>query len=205
MPITYNGIGTRYQGKSNVEIRPGRCRSCNRSVQLESYDTRLWFVIVFIPVIPLGRKRILDFCPACRRHYVSDLDKWETARQLETSGAMDKFRSSPTPENAIAAHQQMLGFHQVAEATEFQKTMLSQFPDSAKIQAYLGMAQDHIGRHDQAVEFFKRALDLRPDLPEARIGIARADIRQGRLDEARKMLSFLETSGSAQLYSLEPL
>jgi len=205
MPTTYNGIGTHYYGKSNLEIRPGTCRSCNRAVQLQSYDTRLWFVIVFIPIIPLGRKRILDYCPACRRHYVSDLDKWETARQLEVSGAMDKFRSSPTPENAIAAHQQMLGFHQVTEATEFQKTMVAQFPDNAKIHAYLGAALDHIGRRDQAVESYKRALDLRPDLPEARIGIARGYIREGRLDEARKMLAFLEKSGSSQLYSLEPL
>lgn len=205
MPFTYNGIGTRYYGKKNLEIRPGTCRSCNRAVQLQSYDTRLWFVIIYIPIIPLGRKRILDYCPSCRRHYVSDLDKWETARQLEVSGAMDKYRSNPTPENAIAAHQQMLGFHQVTEATEFQKTMAAQFPDNAKIHAYLGSALDHIGRRDQAVESYKRALELRPDLPEARVGIARGYIREGRLDEARKMLSFLEKSGSAQLYSLEPL
>jgi len=205
MPITYNGIGTHYYGKSNLEIRPGQCRSCNRHVQLQSYDTRLWFVIVFIPIIPLGRKRILDSCPSCRRHYVSDLHKWETARQLEVSGAMDKFQSSPTPENAIAVHQQMLGFHQVTEATQFEKTMLAQFPDSAKIYAYLGSAQDHIGRRDQAAESYKRALELRPDLPEARIGMARAHIREGRLDDARKLLDFLEKPGSAQLYSLEVL
>jgi tetratricopeptide (TPR) repeat protein len=205
MPTTYNGIGTHYYGKSNVEIRPGTCRSCHRSVQLQSYDTRLWFVIVFIPIIPLGRKRIIDYCPSCRRHYVSDLAKWETARQLEVSGAMDTFRSSPTPENAIAVHQQMLGFHQIAEATEFQKTMVAQFPDSAKIHAYLGAAAEHIGRRDQATESFKRALALRPDLPEARVGLARNDIREGRLDEARKTLNFLEKSGAGQLYSLEPL
>lgn len=205
MPFTYNGVGTRYNGKKNVEIRPGVCRSCGRHVQLESYDTRLWFVILYIPIIPLGRKRILDACPACRRHYVSDLDKWETARQLETSGAMDKYRSNPTPENAIAAHQQLIGFHQVNEATEFQKTVLEKFSDNAKVQAYLGSAMNHIGRNDQAVEFFKRALSLRPDLPEARVGIARAEIREGRLDEARKHLDFLEKPGAAQLYSLEPL
>ncbi len=205
MPITYNGIGTRYHGKSNLEIRPGACRSCGREGQLQSYDTRLWFVILFIPIIPLGRKRILDYCPTCRRHYVSDLNKWETARQLEVSGAMDKYRSNPTPENAIAAHQQMLGFHQVAEATELQKSMLAQFPDNAKVQVYLASALDHLGRRDQAAKLYERALELRSDLPEARMGIARGYIREGRLDDARKMLGFLEKSGSAQLYSLEPL
>lgn len=205
MPFTYNGIGTRYYGKQNLDIHPGVCRSCGRQVQLQSYDTRLWFVILYIPIIPLARKRILEYCPSCRRHYAPNLDKWETARQLETSGAMEKYRSNPTPENAIAAHQQLLGFHQVAEATEFQKTMAEKFPDNAKVQAYLGSALDHMGRRDQAVEFYKRALELRSDLPEARVGLARGYIRAGQLGEARRMLDFLEKSGSAQLYSLEPL
>lgn len=133
MPTTYNGIGTHYYGKKNLQKRPGTCRSCGRAGELTSYDTRLWFVIVFIPIIPLGRKRILDACPYCRRHFVAELEKWETARQLEVSGALETFRSKPTPEGAIAAHQQMLGFHQVAAAAEFQKTMLAQYPDNAKV------------------------------------------------------------------------
>ena len=205
MPTTYNGIGTHYYGKKNLQKRPGACRSCGRTVELASYDTRLWFVVVFIPLIPLGRKRILDFCPSCKRHYVSDLEKWETARQLEVSGALEKFRSNPTPEGAIAVHQQMLGFHQVAEAAAFEKTMVAQFPDHAKIHAYLGAALEHLGQRDQAVEYYQRALTLRPDLPEARIGVARGNIRGGQLDEARKQLDFLEKPGAAQLYPLEPL
>jgi tetratricopeptide (TPR) repeat protein len=205
MPTTYNGIGTHYYGKANLQTRAGTCRSCGRNVQLQSYDTRLWFVIVFIPIIPLGRKHIIDSCPVCRRHYVSDLEKWETARQLETSGAMDKFRSDPTPENAIAAHQQLLGFNQVNEAAELQKTMLAKFPDNAKIFAYLASAQEHLGRRDEADTLYQRALELRPDMPEARVGVARGYMRAGRLDDARKMLDFLEKPGAAQLYSLEPL
>ena len=205
MPTTYNGIGTHYYGKANLQTRAGTCRSCGRAVQLQSYDARLWFVIAFIPIIPLGRKRISDYCPACRRHYAADLEKWETARQLETSGAMDKFRSDPTPENAIAAHQQLLGFNQVNEAVELQKSMLAKFPDNAKIFAYLASAQEHLGRQDEAEKLYQRAFELRPDLPEARVGVARGYMRTGKLESARKMLDFLEKSGAAQLYSLEPL
>ncbi len=94
MPITYNGVGTHYYGRGNPQSRPGVCPHCHRSVNLVSYDTRLWFVILFVPVIPLGRKRIIDRCPSCSRHYVIDLRKWETAKQLEISGALEKFRST---------------------------------------------------------------------------------------------------------------
>ena len=83
MPSTYNGIGTHYYGKTNIQKRPGPCPHCHRAVELTSYDTRLWFVVVFIPIIPIRRKRIIDYCPACTRHFAADLEKWETAKQLE--------------------------------------------------------------------------------------------------------------------------
>src|SRR5947209_2116421 len=121
MPTTYNGIGTHYYGKKNITKRPGPCPHCNRAVELTSYDTRLWFVVVFIPIIPLGRKRIIDHCPSCTRHFAVDKQKWETAKQLEVSGAMEQYRANPTPEGAIAVHQQLLKFHQSVEAAEFQK------------------------------------------------------------------------------------
>ena len=58
MPTTINGIGTRYFGRRNPSTRSDVCRHCDRLAVLDSYDTRLWFVIAFIPIIPLGRKRI---------------------------------------------------------------------------------------------------------------------------------------------------
>jgi len=205
MPYTVNGIGTHYYGKRNFQKRPGTCRSCGRAGELTSYDTRLWFVVVFIPIIPLGRKRILDQCPHCSRHYVAEAGKWEAAKQLEISGALETFRANPTPEAAITAHQQLLNFHQLDQAADFQKTMVEKFPDSAKVHAYLGAAHQHLGRLEAARDCYARALALRPDLPEARIGVAMGHIRAGQLDEARKLLDFLEQPGASQLYSLHPL
>jgi tetratricopeptide (TPR) repeat protein len=174
-------------------------------VQLKSYDTRLYVVFVFLPIFPLKRMRIIDYCSVCTRHYAMEADKWEAAKQLEVSGAMEKFRAQPTPEAAMAAHQQLLNFHQLEPAAEFRKTMRAQFADNAKVHAYLGAALEHFGQLDEANGCFVRALELRPDLPEARIGVARGQMRAGRLDEARRLLDFLEKPGASQLYPLEPL
>src|SRR5690242_15484257 len=144
MPTTYNGIGTHYYGRRNLEKRQGPCEQCGRIVELTSYDTRLWFVVVFIPIIPLGRKRVLDQCAVCRRHFVLELQKWETAKQTEISTALEKFRSSGTPESAIEAHQALLRFHQSAQATEFRLLMRTKFADDANVQAYLGVICDHL-------------------------------------------------------------
>ena len=157
MPSTVNGIGTHYYGRRNVQQRPGPCPHCGRAVELTSYDTRLWFVVFFIPIFPLGRKRIIDYCSACTRHYAMEADKWETAKQLEVSGAMEKYRAHPTPEDAMAAHQQLLNFHQFEQAAEFRKTMREKYADNAKVQAYLGAALEHFGKLDEANEFYTRA------------------------------------------------
>lgn len=205
MPTTYNGVGTHYYGKRNVETRQATCQSCGRPTALVSYDTRLWFVVLFIPVIPLGRKRILDDCSSCRRHYAIDADKWETQKQLGISGALETYEADPTPEAAMGLHQTMLNFHQSAQAAEFRRGMVEKFSTNAHVHAYLGEALGRTGHSAESASHFTRALDLRPDLPEARVGVARQHLAVRRLDEARALLDFLEKPGAEQLYSLEPL
>ncbi|MBI1842732.1 MAG: hypothetical protein HYR88_17975 [Verrucomicrobia bacterium] len=205
MPITYNGIGTHYYGKKNAEQRVGACRACGAQAKLTSYDTRLWFVIIFIPIIPLGRKRIIDDCSACRRHFVLELDKWETAKQLGVSGCREKFRAQPSVETAIELHQTLIDYQELAEAAEFRASVQTQFADSAKFNAYLGVILSRLGKTAEAMPHFFRAHELRPDLPEARAGIALGRIQEGKLEEARALLDFLENPGAAQLHSLEPL
>jgi tetratricopeptide (TPR) repeat protein len=205
MPRTVNGIGTHYYGRKNVQTRTGVCQHCHREVTLSSYDTRLWVVVIFLPVIPLARKRIIDRCSACSWHYAMEQDRWEAAKQLEISGALEKFREQPTPEAAIEVHARLLQFHQYAQADEIRGQLAEKYADNAKVQVHLAGALAHLGRHAEAEPYFTRALALRPDLPEARVGVAQGLIRAGRLDEARKLLDFLEKPGAVQLYSLGPL
>lgn len=205
MPTTVNGIGTHYYGKKNRKSRTGVCRACGGQGTLESYDTRLWFVILFVPVIPLGRKRIMDYCPRCSRHYAADYSRWEMSRQLSVSGAMDRYRTEPSPEAALDVHANLLGFHAHDEADQFRTLALEQYPESAVLCAGLAAHLDQAGRFGEAGPLFEKALALRPDLPEARVGVAFARMQQGKLDEARELLSFLEQPGAGQLYSLGPL
>lgn len=144
MPSTVNGIGTHYYGKKNQSVRNAACRSCNRVGNLESYDTRLWFVIVFIPVIPLGRKRILDACPSCTRHYVVKADVYEQTKQLQTSASLDRFRRESSTDSAIEAHGQLLGFHEYQQAAEFRQTALAKFPDHAGLRGDGRTAPRHV-------------------------------------------------------------
>ncbi len=205
MPSTVNGIGTHYYGKQNVQVRQGVCQSCHDETTLSSYNTRLWFVIVFIPIIPLGRKRIMDKCSRCQRHWAAQADEWEMSRQLQISGAMERFRSQPTPEVALEVHGSLLSFHQHDEATRLRDGVLEQFPDSASLRAGLASHLEQTGNWAGATPLYEAAFSLNPDDPAARSGVAVRHIQTGMLDEARELLDFLDKPGSSQLYSLEPL
>ena len=81
MPYTLNGIGTMHYGRKNLFTAHSRCEACGAYGELRSYDTRHWFTIVFVPIIPLGSRRVFGHCPACDRFYMMPLRKWREAKK----------------------------------------------------------------------------------------------------------------------------
>ena len=90
MPSTINGIGTWYWGKDRIHTRGGQCEACGAFGPLRSYDTTLYFVVVYIPIIPLGRRRIINECPRCTRHRALSLRKWRQLQEKEIADANDQ-------------------------------------------------------------------------------------------------------------------
>ncbi len=205
MPSTVNGIGTHYHGKDNLQRARGVCQRCGFEGDLTSYDTRLWFTVFYIPVIPLGRKRIINHCPRCTYHFSLPIDQWEAQRQLSVSGAEDAWRTKATPEAAIDLHETLLGFQHTQRAASVREELKTKFQKHARVHEYLGGAFHRLGDPKLGDEHFRTAHELRPDLPEARIGMARKHMRENRLDDARALLDFLEKPGAAQLYNLGSL
>jgi hypothetical protein len=205
MPTTVNGIGTHYYGKSNRNVRSGVCRSCRTNTNLESYDTTLWFVVIFVPIIPLGRKRIMDKCPRCSRHYVADKAKYETAKTANVSAMLDQYRAEASPENALALHASLISYHMHDEAEKFRQSALLEYPQNAELRLGLAAHMEQMGRGGDALPLLDSAYELRPDLPAARLGAARVRIRDGRLREAGELLEFLQQPGAAKQFSLAPL
>jgi tetratricopeptide (TPR) repeat protein len=203
--MTVNGIGTHYYGKRNRQARVGVCHSCGAQTNLESYDTRLWFVFIMIPLIPLGRRRIIDQCPHCSRHFAANPQQWETSKQLGVSGTMHAYREQPSPEAALEVHASFLAFRMQEEAAVFRSQAMQDFPESALLPAGLAAQLRQMGLFDESTTLFDKALQLHPDLPDARVGAAISRIVAGELDQARELLRFLEEPGAGQLYNLGPL
>jgi hypothetical protein len=94
-----NGCGTWYYGKSNVQSYVGVCRACGRQATLTSYDTTLFVVVVLIPIIPLGRKRIIEKCGACSRHLAMPLADYREA-ESRMHQTLEAYRQSPSDAEA---------------------------------------------------------------------------------------------------------
>ena len=205
MPTTINGIGTHYYGKTDLATRPGTCVHCGSYGNLESYSTRLWFVIVFIPIIPLKRVRILNSCPSCSRHWVANPEEYEMSRQLAVSGALDQYRAEPTVETALVAHAQYLAFHMTPEADAFCQEALEKFPENQHLLLGLASHFDQTGRWEAATPMYEQVLQLKPDSTDARFHLAWRKTNAGKLEESYDLLDYLRQPGAGQSFNLDPL
>jgi len=195
MPSTVNGIGTTYYGKKNLHTRTGVCEHCKRPVELRSYETRLWFVVFFIPAIPLGRYQILDQCPACAWHRAARIGEWERTRERAIQEAGERLAEDPrNPQAAMELHGALVGFQRVDEAARLAEVMGAEFAENAGVQFCLGGWHEEEKRPAEADACFERALALEPENRSFRSAVAIGWIRKGELAPARELLSFMETT-----------
>ncbi|TWT96808.1 tetratricopeptide repeat protein [Botrimarina colliarenosi] len=196
MPYTVNGIGTNYYGKQNLEKHQGVCGSCGREVELKSYDTRLCFCVLYIPLIPLGKKRVVDDCPACRRHHVLNHSVWEEQRGKAIREAVAAYEAAPDDiEKAIAMHATLASAGERAAAAKMVETLSERFPENADVQVYLGNSLEEIGETQRSNERFHLAYQADSTNPLAQHASAVAFLREGKPEEARKRLDEFEKGG----------
>lgn len=193
MPLTINGIGTMYYGKREPRTHEGVCQSCKRRVQLVDYETTLFFVVIYIPLIPLGRKQLLNFCPSCRVHRVVSAPEWQKIKQnsLEESTAQ-LAQQSDNPEAGLKHLYALSGFGELDEAKDLAEAMENQHAKDAEILLALGGWYEHCKYKADADRCFRAAYQLDPKNPLMIRAQGLTLMEQGQLDEARSLLSELK-------------
>ncbi len=166
MPHTINGIGTHYYGAGNRSARVDVCDSCGRSATLSSYDTREWICIIFIPVIPLRRYRILNDCSSCRRHHRIAADEFKQKVAQATDPLRDAMKRAPRdPQTHIALVRTLIGWEMHADAQRELAAAVALFPQNADV--VLLAAQMAVGRGEleTAMPLYERAYGIDPANP----------------------------------------
>ena len=82
-------------GKNRVHRIPMTCPNCGAYSDLESYDTTKYFVLFFVPLVPLSRWRVIEKCPICTQHRAIKLKDWEEAKQKDSAAVTEELRRDP--------------------------------------------------------------------------------------------------------------
>ena len=184
MPHLINGIGTWYVGKKNLFKHEGTCEFCNRRVNLTSYDTRLWLMLVYIPVVPLGRKRILDSCPVCDRHRSMSLKQYYEMKEHDYEAATEVYQKNPL--NAEAAGSLLIMFSQYQDLEAFEEMVpqiAQDFSANAEILSTIGEVYYAYSQWSKSIEFFEQSLEIADDT-NIRLMLGYAFIRSEQIDQA---------------------
>jgi tetratricopeptide (TPR) repeat protein len=193
MPQMLNGCGTWYYGKSNKQTYVGTCRFCGKGATLTSYDTRLFVVIVMIPIVPLGKKRIIEQCGACTRHLAMPLADYREA-ESRMQQTLDAYRN--TPADAEAARE----FLKAVCSFRNEAVFLSAAPEleanlqNAEALALLAAAYQLFNRLGDAERVVRKALEI-DDSDELSEFLGEVLLRQGKPDEAEPYLSHIVEKG----------
>ena len=189
MPQTVNGIGTNYAGRDNVHISTDTCDSCGAYTNLESFDTTLYFVFVFIPILPVGRKRILNKCPACTYHYAIPLKDWETKKTEGLQKASEGFRANPgSEEHAIEALGAVIAFQDEEEFARLAAALREQMAQNPGVMSELARGYAYFRKPEDAIDILFRAKAMHDDDDDLNGQLAFLLIDQKRPDEAAPLV-----------------
>jgi tetratricopeptide (TPR) repeat protein len=197
MPYTINGIGTHYYGKKHEKAVYGRCSACGYQGNMLEYETGLYFVVLYIPLIPLGKKQIFDYCPKCRRHAVMPLEKWNTYKNNTLEKVLAENESRPDdPESALSLFETLIEFNHYEEANLMASKLEKTYPGHWRIQYTIGARYFKQGDMAHAGTCFERAFCESPSHSQVRSGLAMVCIHNGELSRAKELLIEDENSYS---------
>jgi tetratricopeptide (TPR) repeat protein len=195
MPTMTNGIGTWYYGKRRIHTITGVCEFCGRQADLASFDTSHFVVLFFVPVIPLGKKRVLKQCPYCQKFRETRLSNWEAAKARDGAEVLEKLRANPDDRDAImrairfaTGYQDEPLFRNVAETLAGHRT------GDAELQTLLGGAYSYFSDWPRAEQAYRAALAVE-DNEELREQLALTLLKQYRPEEARPYLQHVPDKG----------
>ncbi len=198
MPYTLNGVGTWYWGKRDLTVKRGRCDYCGEIADLRSYDTTLFFVVLFVPLFPLSSSRVIDECGRCRRHRVVSLQKWKAAKAHDLQTQIDTMRADPRdPRPAAEAVKLTAAYDDKAEFLRLAATFPASHAQDPSFLAVLGDAYVRFGMLQEGERAYRASFALRED-DAVENALAVTLLKLGRLDEARPIVdSFASVNHAA--------
>ncbi len=193
MPYRINGFGTGYYGKANIHRLRAQCEHCNQIGVLESYDTTLFITGLYVPLIPIGGKRILESCPSCTTHRAVPLSSWNKSKEEHKADLVEKLQANPNDKEALKkALGVSIAYQDHGLFELLHESIIGDRTDDADIQYTLGQAHRFFGEPAQAADAYRRSLTVRNN-PEVHEELALLLLGMKNPKEAEKHIEHLLT------------
>ncbi|MBN1411783.1 MAG: zinc-ribbon domain-containing protein [Spirochaetales bacterium] len=182
-------IGTGFLHRENPAGRHGECQFCGRHEMISEFNANKWFFLFFIPVFPLGKRHVINYCPACRK-YMEIKIKHNPARQSENSDQVFSAlkQNNDKPQQFIYLHNSLMLSGNTGKAGEVADEMYNRFPESLHANEYLAEWYVSLKMWAKALPFYERMLSINPGHAKARSVTAEMYIRNGNFIRAEELL-----------------
>lgn len=117
----------------------------------------------WVPVLPMGRKRIINQCPHCKEGLEIGLSDWKNVEELSAQ-YIGRIKQGTLPEEEVAE-----ALHTISMAGKKEDfapvaaPLLKKYAGNAPILKQLAHVFDQFGMRDQAMSTYQRALAIEPD------------------------------------------
>jgi len=195
-------FGVKTFGKDHAQSRYGNCGQCGAFGKLQSYDTSKYFHVYWVPLVPLGRKRVIDSCPSCKMHRETGVRQYRKIRRESLANALEEMKNDPdNAEKAISGIQTFVSFGELQNFEAIAPALAQRHQASGSVMRELAGAYDYIGNHEEASRYYQLALAAGND-PETHEDLAVFLIRRGRSEEAETHLQHIIETGNEERYGL---
>ncbi|MCB9232477.1 MAG: zinc-ribbon domain-containing protein [Bacteroidia bacterium] len=155
--------GTYHLMKNNPRVHNDTCPHCGAFSRLESHEATHFFHLYYIPLIPLGKKRIESKCSRCNKYMTMSYKDWVKVKAAGESFIAENAQVAfQDPANAIAYHEMVDRFKGLPAAREVAQIMRTEFAEQPEVLAYLGNWFRSVGLRNEAVPYFDRVIELDP-------------------------------------------
>jgi tetratricopeptide (TPR) repeat protein len=150
--------------------------------------------MLLIPLIPLGKKRVLQECSACRRHRVLSRSQWEEAKAHDSVAVLEKLQNDPNDRDALLqavgfaiSYQDEPLFDSIVEKLDVNRTV------DAVVQARLGDGYSYFSRWQESEKAYRASLAIE-DNEIVREALAWSLLKLDCPDEAKPHLQHILTN-----------
>ncbi|MCC6680221.1 MAG: hypothetical protein IT445_04885 [Phycisphaeraceae bacterium] len=204
MPTLINGCGVWHYGRDHVHSHLATCEHCGQYTRLSSHDTGRYFCLLYVPLIPLGKLRIIDQCPLCKRMRTMKLAEWNRQKTEQVSKAVNEHLAAPADQDkAAAAIAATVFFEDESAFLGLTERIADTFAHDDKILAALAQGYGYFGYPDAAVDAYEQSLALKDDpVMHQRLALLLAHLKQPKQAEphARSVLEDKAASNTGLLY-----